>query len=772
MLCRPFQVAIAMPRSSIRFRLLLSLVVTCLGAAGGWAQAGAELASRASDIMQKRCMVCHGCYDAPCQLKLEARAGLERGGSKIPVYDGARLKPADPTRLFDDAFTARQWRKKGFFPVLDEKNPEAGLMYRMLELKREHPLPSSGTLPDGFDLGLGREQQCPKPDEFDQFAADFPLWGMPYALPGLNEEEHGTMLTWMEAGAPPVATVSPDAAEQQAVAQWEAFLNGRGNKERLMARYLYEHLFLANIHLGTGERPTWFRLVRSKTPPGEHIDLIATRRPFDDPGTRTFFYRIQRMPLQPLAKIHMPYRLDSARMARYRQLFLEPDYEVPELPDYTAEMAANPFRTFQAMPVRSRYQFLLDEAQFTIMNFIKGPVCRGSVALNVIDDHFWVMFANPDDIDAEHDEAFLAREMDNLRIPTVKTGTPVDLAVWRRYSKAEQRYQRARAIYMRDQLEREHRKVDLDAIWDGGGDNPNAALTVFRHFDSASVVKGFVGEVPKTAWVIGYPLLERIHYLLVANFDVFGPVSHQLESRLYMDFLRFEGENNFLTLMPEKTREELRAHWYRDAPRSVSRYMSDKNAVDVRELELRYQTDDPKRELLLALRSRIYGAADHAWDYRAAASPDTVAVFDRLESNVGPHNSYLPQASFVNVIGRQSDEVYTLLRNSGYSNIAQLFFEAERRLPAEDSVTVARGFLGAYPNYFFMVNESELDAFGDHIADLKSDKDYDALLERLGVHRTDPTFWRISDKFHRMIAADDPIEGGLLDYNRYHARGQ
>jgi hypothetical protein len=39
-------------------------------------------------------------------------------------------------------------------------------------------------------------------------------------------------------------------------------------------------------------------------------------------------------------------------------------------------------------------------------------------------------------------------------------------------------------------------------IWNGGGKNPNAALTIFRHFDSASVVKGFVGDFPKTAWVI------------------------------------------------------------------------------------------------------------------------------------------------------------------------------------------------------------------------------------------------------------------------------
>ncbi len=61
-------------------------------------------------------------------------------------------------------------------------------------------------------------------------------------------------------------------------------------------------------------------------------------------------------------------------------------------------------------------------------------------------------------------------------------------------------------------------------------------------------------STPKTAWVIDYSLLERIHYLLVAGFDVFGNVAHQLETRLYMDFLRMEGEQNFLFFLPPDER--------------------------------------------------------------------------------------------------------------------------------------------------------------------------------------------------------------------------
>ena len=102
----------------------------------------------------------------------------------------------------------------------------------------------------------------------------------------------------------------------------------------------------------------------------------------------------------------------------------------------------------------------------------------------------------------------------------------------------------------------------LNYVWDGNGTNPNAALTVFRHFDSASVEYGFVGENPETAWIIDYPLFERIHYLLVAGFNIYGNVGHQLSTRMYMDFLRMEGEDHFLTFLPTNKRKAIRDSWY------------------------------------------------------------------------------------------------------------------------------------------------------------------------------------------------------------------
>ena len=69
-------------------------------------------------ILENRCINCHACYDAPCQIKLTAADGIERGGSKDKVYEGDRLLAVQPTRLFEDARTAQEWRDKGFYPIL------------------------------------------------------------------------------------------------------------------------------------------------------------------------------------------------------------------------------------------------------------------------------------------------------------------------------------------------------------------------------------------------------------------------------------------------------------------------------------------------------------------------------------------------------------------------------------------------------------------------------------------------------------------------------
>lgn len=732
------------------------------------AAACAERLDNPYSLVEQRCVVCHACYDAPCQLKLEARAGLERGANQALVYDSTRLLAGELTRLFDDAQGPAEWRNKGFYPVLDTDDPRQGLLYRMLALKQEHPLPARGQLPEGFDFSLHRDQQCVKPDAFEDFAEDYPLWGMPYGLPGLRPEEHRSLVDWLEAGAPPKDRPSLPRELQVSLQDWEAFLNRKDNRSRLMARYIYEHLFLSTLYLeDTGRDTHWFRLVRSATPPGQPLKVIATRRPYDDPKRDQFWYRLQPMPIVVVAKSHLPYRFDAERRAWYRELFLDPDYRVETLPGYANELAGNPFRSFADLPVDARYRFMLEEAEFTIMNFIKGPVCRGQIALNVIEDRFWVLFMDPDALNPELDGAFLERESDNLRLPVPRTASVIDIASWHRYARAQARYERAKARYFEEEISQGRRQPELDMIWDGDGQNSDAGLTIFRHFDTASVVHGLVGETPKTAWVISYSLLERIHYLLVAGFDVYGSVAHQLESRLYMDFLRMEGEYNFLMFLPAEERKPLRNHWYRDAPDSARNPTFVQSGAMQLPSGVSYRSDDPKAEFLARAQQRIPRGGAPRFDYHRTASPAMAEAFDTLVADHGAHNQYLPEVSFLSVIGEHRDEAYTLLRDTGHSNIAQLFQEDARRLPDEDALTIVAGFIGAHPNQFFQVHERQIPLFAADIAALDSEEDFALLLQRYAVRRNAPWFWTVSDRFHALHAAQEGVNAGVFDLNRY-----
>ena len=187
-----------------------------------------------------------------------------------------------------------------FRAVLNERtqtsqiNLAASVLYRSLALKRDHPLPASPLLSNAFDVSLERASTCPRIEQFDAFAQNNPLAGMPYGLPGLDEREFSTITRWIEAGAPFEGDEPLPANVQQQVQVWETFFNGKSLKQRLMTRYLYEHLFIGNLYfseLGAGGR--YYNLVRSRTPPGQPIDIIATRRPYDDPGVARVYYRLQ-----------------------------------------------------------------------------------------------------------------------------------------------------------------------------------------------------------------------------------------------------------------------------------------------------------------------------------------------------------------------------------------------------------------------------------------------------------------------------------------------
>lgn len=748
-------------------------------------------------LLEKRCVVCHGCYDAPCQLKLSSAAGVYRGANKAPVYDAGRLKPADPTRLFIDAMSTVDWRKKDFFPVLYEKqaaeqnsparNLEQSVLYRMLRLKQLNPQARTGMLSDKFDLSLSRSSSCPSIDEFDGYAVKHPEGGMPYAMPNLSRQEYKTLVHWLAQGAPVEAELPPSEKAKQPMQRWEAFLNGGSNKHKLVSRYLYEHLFQAHLHFeNTGNRE-FYRLVRSSTPPGEPVRVIATRRPYGEVNGE-LYYRLQRYQGSIVAKTHMVYELSDRRMQRFRQLFFDVDYEVKELPSYQPQVASNPIEAFAAIPVKSRYRFLLDDARFFIEGFIKGPVCRGQVALNVIEDQFWVAFFDPEAPIASNDDDFLRANAKDMALPSELEDTFSFLSVSLHYKSLFRQYVKEKEKRINGFKPIELKEA-MAYLWKGhgwsvdGGKNRNTALTIFRHLDSASVNYGWLGDYPETAWFIDYSVLERMHYLLVAGFDVYGNAGHQLNTRLYMDVLRTEGEDYFLAFLPPGIREQLYNDWYQGIRASNK---NDQGDVQWRgeELVKGYKTNNPQRELYRAVVKTLGLPGDFINRCEEGNCPvpadkkrrRVARAMQKAAKMDGKIVQFLPDLAFVRV--RTGDDgsrdmAYTMIYNKAYKNVSnmmQVEKPGDRRDYADDSQTILPWLEGVYPNFFYVVDFKDIETFVEQYNAIGKRQQYEAFVMRFGIRRTNEDFWRHADWFNRRYAQEQPLLWGVYDLNRYQNR--
>jgi hypothetical protein len=771
-------------QTTLDYNLLLSLPVEPI-----------SYIDQVKPILEQRCTVCHGCYDAPCQLKLSSIDGITRGASKQLVYDGARIFGTEPTRLNIDATTTEQWRAKKFHPVLNESNQgentpaqnlEQSVLYKLLRQKQLHPQARVGMLSEEFDLGLNRAQVCPTVDEFQQYAEDHPSWGMPYAMPNLSDQEYKTLVQWLAQGSPASPPVASHKHSQEQIHQWESFFNGGSNKQKLVSRYLYEHLFQAHIHFADTPAREFYRLVRSTTPPGQPIVEIPSLRPYDDPGASPFYYRLRNYPASIVAKDHVVYELSPQKMSRYKELFYTPDYEVSELPSYDARIAANPFKVYEAIPPNMRYRFLLDNAKFFIEGFIKGPVCRGQIALSVIENQFWVFFFNPDHYLKTDDADFLRSFSNDLKIPSELGDTLNLTAAWTEYKGKLQQYEKAKRENFANLTRQKDLSQSMELLWNGDGNNPNAALTIFRHFDSASVNFGLAGDYPETAWVIDYPLLERIHYLLVAGFNVYGNVGHQLNTRLYMDFLRTDGEDSFLAFLPANKRKIIRDSWYVGVLEKLEKAVDKNGRWLQQELVTGYQTDDPQRELYQQLEAHLGPmAASSGLLKRCNTKPceptsesNAEQTADSAMLKVGEIKGSIlqvfPDLAFVRIRNGDSKQgfAYTLIRNKAYKTISSLHDsnDDDRRDTQSDTLTIMKGLQGSYPNFFFDIELAQADEFADRYAKIKNRKDYEIFVDRFGIRRTHTDFWQISDWFQNYYAQQNPVTSGLFDLNRYQNR--
>lgn len=743
-----------------------------------------EYREKIQPIFDNRCIACHSCLNGPCQLNLQNYENFERGAHHRNVYEGTRINSTPPTRPGIDGKSITDWRKLGFFDVNQTRQLDQNLFFQMLGIKTitQRDIPFNTV-----------EESVSCVDNIDSLSTIFSQrmdLKMPYALQPLTKEQRDTMGAWLAKGAPGPEKLTMPLKTIPQVRLWESFLNQQSAKEQLVSRYLFEHIFLAHIYFPEAPE-TFFRLVRSKNKCEEGIDEINTRRPNDNPGDKDFYYCLKFLDSSIVAKTHMPFEFTPKVMKRIKDLFFGEKWEVTKASknrdNYSQLISENPFAAFIDIPVKARYQFLLDNSHFIISTFIKGPVCNGSNALNSIQEQFYVMFLSPDSDTMVKSKAFEQKAKDLLILPGLY-GSDVKLAstlpLTKKIVEHREGYRKLRAEEIKKNYPKGYALKDL---WNGEGENENALLTVFRHNDNSVVMKGWQGDVPKTLFFLDYALLERLVYNLVVNFDVYGNVSHQTLTRVYMDLLRMEAEEIFLSFLPPESRDSLRSSWYKGLlTEAKMRYLFPIVDAKLPTLVTYANKNNLKKDFIEKIlfnyvTPKVRGPLDLI-NWKQIVIPDTLKIESPL-TEAGKtlrelasmqakktlrFPNFFPEDSYIVVTREQAEpEIYTVIKNREHENISWILAESLRLAPDEDSLTFVKGFQSFYPVQFFVVSEKKLWDFKNKAMKIKTQTDYDEFKKDFAVSRVSNNFWEVYDLLNLAYKKQSPIEAGYLDLTRY-----
>jgi hypothetical protein len=255
-----------------------------------------------------------------------------------------------------------------------------------------------------------------------------------------------------------------------------------------------------------------------------------------------------------------------------------------------------------------------------------------------------------------------------------------------------------------------------------------------------------------------------------------------------MDFLRVEGELNFVEFLPRTDRLATMRSWYL-GDKAVQNITPEEVLSD-RASRVAYKTADPKRELVeRVVDEHLMRATKIDFDpinyQRAGGAPPVMPTSFETQEDLrnGFRALTAPGTGFIeHVNGSGANVLYVRLKNyagSGrfyaivinrwHDNVNTMFGEDKRLNPAKDTIDFLPHSVGAYPNFFFVVEAGDVPDLLDMLKNFDGSETYRAKLQKYGISRADPRFWETYDWFQQQLDEQDPLNAGLYDLNRYYS---
>ncbi len=739
-----------------------------------------------------RCAVCHSCTNGPCQLNMTSYDALARGLNPFNPYD---VRPGEgfSTRV-SDKLPLAEWRALGFTSVLPGEgvSPENSSFFRALELgKKNLPSEVGEETTEGLSTGrirsmaLAHEEAaglvCPKQGEdYDRVEERFPLGGMPWGLPAVDSFSHMLLSDWVRGGArgPSPAAMQalaePERSSQtrgnpkDLLAKWESFLNGPGLENQLVGRYIYEHSFQADWHFA--ENPgEYYRIVRSRTAPGQAISQISTPMPVDNPGDGRVYYRLQKITNLIEGKTFVVWRLAQRDLERFQELFFGTAWKIEKLPDY---QTYNPFENFAAIPSLARARFMIENSKMIGQSFARGPVCLVQKASYSVEEHAWIWFLDPAADPSVQDPQL---GLDSYRNFFDKDGTIAPQAKTRSEIYGEPKYRVAFEAGLR-QLRPEG--LSIKDIWDGdSGKNPNAWLLLHRHQVSTEVSNGAerpLSGMPRSIWLLSYANFERMYYNGAATYRYFGAAKHRLDTFSWQIITRTEAEDLYTSLFAKPDlRQSLRLK--HSSPKAMGYYGMMTDYSVGRPAPQDFASEDELAQAVLGRMGKVLSFEDklNNWPLtpRSAFLPEKVESREDFETGLRALTAKEADfARFVpNVVHLRLDgeHLYTLLADRAYTPDKIFTTEKESRAPERDRILAVEGFAAFEAHLFIDISSEQAAPFLRDLSAVKSAKDFEQVRVRYGIPRQSPRFWPFVDWLHSWMEKNTPIDAGLMEVKYY-----
>ncbi len=750
-------------------------------------------------IFSKRCVTCHFCTVGPCQINLTDFEMIRRGGHPHNPYKlGVGTRRVEPTRP-EDQLSVLQWRELGFYDILSTKNTDSSLLLESvtegLNNSPQNPHFSEET---ARQRALDQKNTvCPTNTEsYETFTRAKPIRGMPWGLPSLTQEDTTILRKWTLMGSPGPKSSEDSRLDSEplsdSILAWERFLNGdsRDFKRQYVAKYIFEHTFLARYHFEEvpGE---FYSLVRSSTPPGQKIQKINTEVVTDAPPAeveRVYYRFVKEQGVVELAT-HALFRVNTAKLEVLGEVFFKTDWNVDSPPLYSH----NPFEWFHKIPVEARAWFMREHTRMLYQSYARGPICFTRTATYGGADNFVTFWLKPEvdptvqvpDLGLGNYEYFYRKShsLELKEIENVVTNWGVH------------RYKAAFEKTLRDVLgARDQNKggLSLDDIWMGGPNkNPNAWTHSLRHDTSTQFFtskRSTLPGRPQSAWVLTYANFERIFYNAAVHFKYFGSLLHQMQTFHWQSTVRTESEDLFISLLRDpKMRMKVRGNYtskFTSPFLKLNRYYPQGRTAHIpiewRKREHLFDDGELMKELHKRMGPEITGEKDRLNNWPEDDLPQKIVPGknsqEQFESGLrtltgrpGGFVRHLPQVSHLIFVEEGKRKLYTLIVDRAHKEHKFVVTGnlSLSRLPHLDTLKVVPGLMGAFSYLILIVDHKRAGDFLQGVAKVSKPKHWQELAKQFKVSRNAPQIWDEFDWLNRWQAENLGAEAGILSLRHY-----